>query len=280
MKANDGMKAWLICGSAGLVLALAAPVVAQDKAAPVVLASHRIVYDLSLDQGAPSRDISSARGRIVIDFSGDACDGYALSFRQVTELGSEIGPRVIDARTTSFEDGTAKTYRFKTESSTAGAPAETVDGTAKKAGEGYEVTLRAPEAETHRETVPTMFPSEQMKALIAAARAGKTTLNARLYDGANTGKDVYETLSVIGRPVTGEPAEPALRRPELKDVKRWPVTMSYFKVGSEESTPAYTVSFDLYENGIGGSVKLDYGSFALRGTVTNLDLRPASDCAK
>ena len=58
------------------------------------------------------------------------------------------------------------------------------------------------------------------------------------------------------------------------------MTVSYFKVGSGESTPAYTVSFELYENGVTGAIRLDYGSFALRGTLTRLDLLPASECSK
>ena len=269
-------------GIAGLAVMAATGAWAQTPASTerVVLVPHRAVYDLVLDDGKPSRDITTARGRIAFDFSGDACDGYALSFRQVTELTSEAGPRVIDARTTSFEEGDAKSYRFKTESSAAGAPADVVDGTAKKAEAGYEVSLRAPKAETHREPSAAMFPNEQMKAVIQAAREGKNTFNVRLYDGANSGKDVYDTLSVIGRKITAPAAEAPLRKPEFEKLSRWPVTISYFKVGSGESTPAYTVSFELYENGVTGAIRLDYGTFALRGTLTRLDLLPASDCSK
>ena len=119
-----------------------------------------------------------------------------------------------------------------------------------------------------------------MKAVIKAAREGKSTFNVRLYDGANTGKEVYDTLSVIGRKIATPATEAPLRRPEFEKLTRWPVTISYFKVGSGETTPAYTVSFELYENGVTGAIRLDYGSFALRGTLTRLDLLPASDCSK
>ena len=106
----------------------------------VVLAPHRAVYDLVLDAGKAAKNVDSARGRIAFDFTGDACEGYALSFRQVTQLQSgEGGPRLIDARTTSFEAGDGASYRFKTESSASGTPKEIVDGTATRTGEGYEV---------------------------------------------------------------------------------------------------------------------------------------------
>ncbi|KPF72806.1 hypothetical protein IP69_02825 [Bosea sp. AAP35] len=272
-------------GLAGL-LAVAAlwngTALAQPQAADrVVLVPHRAVYDLVLDAGKATKNIESARGRIAFDFTGDACEGYALSFRQVTQLQSgESGPRVIDARTTSFEAGDGASYRFKTESSAAGAPTETVDGIASKAGEGFEVKLTIPKPETHREAAAALFPNAQMKAVIQAARAGQSTLNVRLYDGANGGKDVYETLSVIGRKIEAKPAEAPLQRPEFESLARWPVTMSYFKVGSGETTPSYTIAFELYENGVTGAVRLDYGSFALRGTLTRLDLLPQADCAK
>ena len=263
-----------------LVGSWAQGVAAQDTGERVVLAPHRAVYDLGLDNGKPSGNIETARGRIAFEFTGDACEGYALSFRQVTQLSTEAGPRVIDARTTSFEAGDGASYRFKTESSAGGANPDTVDGTAEKNGGGYEVKLRQPKLETHRESIDALFPNAQMKAVIQAARAGKSTLNVRLYDGASNGKEVYDTLSVIGKRIEGEPSEKPLQRPEFTKMARWPVTISYFKVGSGESTPTYTISFELYENGVTGAIRLDYGNFALRGTLTRLDLLPQEPCAK
>lgn len=263
-----------------LVGSWAQGVAAQEAGERVVLAPHRAVYDLVLDNGKPSGNIETARGRIAFEFTGDACEGYALSFRQVTQLGTEAGPRVIDARTTSFEAGDGASYRFKTESSAGGANPDTVDGAAEKSGGGYEVKLRQPKPETHRESIDALFPNAQMKAVIQAARAGKTTLNVRLYDGASNGKEVYDTLSVIGKRIESEPSEKPLQRPEFTKMTRWPVTISYFKAGSGESTPSYTISFELYENGVTGAIRLDYGNFALRGTLTRLDLLPQEPCAK
>lgn len=272
-----------VVGSAAL-LALVVPgsVAAQAKPGErVVLVPHRAIYDLVLDNSKPAKNVEAARGRIAFDFTGDACDGYALSFRQVTQLTSEAGPRTIDARTTSFEAGDGQSYRFKTESSAGGAPADIVDGIARKAGaDGYEVKLSAPKAETHRESADALFPNAQMKAVIAAARAGQSTLSVRLYDGANTGKEVYDTLSVIGKRIETPPSEAPLKRAEFEKLARWPVTVSYYKVGSGEVTPTYTISFELYENGVTGMVRMDYGSFALRGTLTRLDLLQRQDCAK
>ena len=275
-----------VCVAAMMVAGAA---LAQDKpreqAKPgdsgrIVLVPHRAVYDLVLDGSKPSGNIETAKGRIAYEFTGDACEGYALNFRQVTQLGTEGGPRVIDARTASFESGDGASYRFKNESAAGGGTPETVDGTAQKSRGGYEVKLRQPKPESYREATDALFPNAQMKAVIEAARAGKTTLSVRLYDGASTGKDVYDTLSVIGKRIEAQPSEKPLQRPEFETIARWPVTISYFKAGSGETTPSYTIAFDLYENGVTGALRLDYGSFALRGTLTRLDLLPQEPCAK
>ena len=63
-------------------------------------------------------------------------------------------------------------------------------------------------------------------------------------------------------------------------MKRWPVTISYFdrsKQGGEQ-TPVYTIKFELYENGVSRDLLLDYGDFAIRGTMSTLELRNTRPC--
>ena len=62
------------------------------------LASHRAVYELRLAQSRGNSSTMSARGRILYDFSGNACEGYALQFRQVSELDNGEGMRLTTAR--------------------------------------------------------------------------------------------------------------------------------------------------------------------------------------
>jgi hypothetical protein len=56
--------------------------------------------------------------------------------------------------------------------------------------------------------------------------------------------------------------------------------ISYFDEAATDSAPEYTLSFDLYENGVSGSLKLDYGSFALHARLRKLEILPTSACAK
>ena len=65
------------------------------------------------NRAAPTRSTARA-GRILYNFSGSACEGYTSEFRQVSELDSGEGkPTLSDLRSTSWEDGAGKSYRFK-----------------------------------------------------------------------------------------------------------------------------------------------------------------------
>lgn len=93
-----------------LAVALAAPALYRPAAAApasdtVFLAPHRAIYDLKLAKTSGSRGVEAVRGRILYDFSGNACDGYQLQFRQVSELDSGEGKTALsDLRSTTWEE--------------------------------------------------------------------------------------------------------------------------------------------------------------------------------
>jgi hypothetical protein len=257
------------------------------EAAPTSLAPHRVVYDLTLAKATGTRGVENARGRIAFDFLGDDCEGYALSYRQVTVLESgEIGSRTSDMRTTTFESGDGRTFRFKTDSEMEGSGAKKLDGDAEKKGDGgLAVRLKQPKPERFAFGDDPVFPSDHMKRLIAAARAGETTFSMKVFDGSDDGHKVYDTLAVIGRRIEpgsspAEAVEAPLRTEAMRKLDRWPVTLSYFTPGRGEQTPIYTISFELYDNGVSRALKLDYGEFALKGDVAQFELMPEKACQR
>ena len=249
-----------------------------------MLLPHRAVYDLKLDTSKPSRSVDGARGRIAFDFTGDACEGYALSFRQVTVIeGSETGPRNIDVRSTNFEDGDGKLFRFKTQSAVGGRLDDRADGVAELNGPGYRVQIRQPRPDRFSFGGDVIFPSEHLKRVIQAARAGQSTYNVQVYDGSDDGKQIYDTFAVIGRKVEPGPLdglEEALRKPEMQQAARWPVSISYFKAGSGDASASYAIGFELFENGITRALVLDYRDFRMTGELVKLDMMKPSACAK
>ena len=257
--------------------------------APIRLANHRAVYDLSLARSSGPRAVEGAQGRIVIDFSGDACKGYTIVTRQVTVLTSgESGDRTSDLRNTTFESGDGKTFRFKTAAVSNGNSAEPVDGSADAEGDKLKVKIKEPKRDQLTVDEPVLFPSLHMRRLIQAARAGTPTLSTKLFDGSDDGRKIYDTLAVIGKagapPAAGGGDKPdrdkPLREGEIANMRRWPVVLSYYTSGSGERTPVYTISFDLYENGVSGNIRLDYGDFAIDGNMSQLEMHKADPKAE
>jgi hypothetical protein len=277
----------LFIAALGLAMASTMPALAETAKPPVQLAPHRAVYDLSLMRAGSSNGVESARGRIAMEFGGDACDGYTLKYRQVTILNSsESGPNTLDIQTATYETGDGRSMHFKSTSLRQGMVKDgEVDGDARITPQGtLNVDLKQPKRTAFEAPGETVFPTEHLKRLIEAGRRGDTTLSVRVYDGSNKGDKVYDTLGLIGRRIEPGAAQASLEEPVRKDnlaaMARWPITISYFEEGKADRTPVYTISFELYENGISRDLKLDYGDFVLRGELKSLDLQAPSPCQR
>src|SRR4030088_1903961 len=153
-----------------------------EAAASGPFLAHQALYDLSLMKSRGSNSINSARGRILYNFSGSACEGYTSEFRQVSELDSGEGKVTLsDLRSTSWEDGAGKSYRFKIDSRMNDSDATPVDGVAERAGDHITVKLKQPVAKTFTLDGATVFPTEQIQRIIAAARERKSVLELTVY---------------------------------------------------------------------------------------------------
>jgi EipB-like len=242
--------------------------------------SHQAMYDLSLVKSRGSNPVNSARGRILYRFSGNACEGYTSESRQVFEL--ELGEdktMLNDMQSTSWEDGEGKSYHFKSDSRVNDSDTPAVDGVAERTGDHITVKLKQPETKTFTLDGSTVFPTEQIRRIIAAAKEGKRVLELSLYDGSDNGQKVQNTLSVIGPPITDDAKspDPSTTNEQMKGLTRWPVTVSYFNRDAQkkegEQTPDYSMSFELYENGVSRKLVLDYNDFVLAGALDKFDVK-------
>jgi hypothetical protein len=265
---------------AGVCFAAAPPAEASAALAP-----HRAVYDLTLAKSRGKRSIEAVHGRILYDFSGNACEGYALQFRQVSEIDSGEGKKALsDLRAATWEEGDAKSFRFNSENKVNERVVDTVDGNAGRDGSGVSVKLSKPQAKSFDLDAKIVFPTEHVRRVIEAAEAGKTLLELSVFDGSESGEKVFSTLAVIGNAIApGDklPDDAAAGNRTLAGMKRWPVTISYFEQGTAktgEQTPAYAIGFELYENGISRALTLDYGDFTVSGIMSQLEIKDAPAC--
>ncbi len=270
----------------GAAAILFAPLAAFANASSVLpLASHRAAYVLSLtDPTAPPRSSAqtpiAATGLIAYEFRGSACEGYTSNFRQLTEMQRSEGDQMsMQVNAMSYEEGNGKSMRFEVDSQ-GFQKTPPVAGTATRGADNdLHVELTKPAAKSINFGHDVLFPTQHIERLIELAKNGGGTLQARVYDGSDTGAKIFDTMSVVGK--EGKtPSEEAEIATELSGVRHWPVVVSYFDEASKDSSPEYTLSFDLYENGVSGSLKLDYGAFALRARLRKLEFLPESACPK
>jgi hypothetical protein len=292
----QGRRLWQGRTAAAAVALMAGAVVFQGAAAAgpaapaggtVPFLAHQAIYELSLRKARGNANISDAHGRIVYSFSGNACEGYTTDFRQVSELdGGENKTTSSDLRSTSWEDAEGKSYRFRIETRMNNATASQVDGSAERAGGKITVKLKQPKQKTFTLDGDTVFPTEQVQRIIAAAKAGKSLLELVVYDGSDDGEKVYNTLAVIGQPLAGDKppakADAASQSDAFRTMTRWPVTVSYYdraaKAESGEQTPVYAMSFELYENGVSRALVLDYNDFVIAGAMNKIDVKDSKPC--
>jgi EipB-like len=273
-----GTKAFL------LTAALCAPTVLHGQSAEIAaLVPHRAAYELTL-HSVKGKSISNASGRIGLEFLGNACEGYTTNFRQVTSIADGEGRnQTSDMQMATFESGDGKALRFNGKKRMNQGSQENTVGSAERADDGgLSINVREPKINKMDVDGVAVFPTDHMLQLIAAAKKGERLREVKVYDGSDGGAKVYDTTALIGSeiPASGRAIEEPSEKAGLSSVRRWPVSISYFEPGSGERTPVYVLSFDMFENGISGSLKLDFGDFALKGEMKRLEILNSSECKK
>jgi hypothetical protein len=266
------------------LLALCLSMEAARADATLPLAAHRAAYEISLvnsgDNSPPSGQTPvAASGLIAYEFRGSACEGYASNFRQVTQLQRGEGDAISsDVSSITYEDGAGKALKFEIEGRSSAKEDPPISGSAARADSGATTVDLAKPSEAKVDLgQDILFPTQHIERIIETAKANGGPLQARVYDGSDTGKKVFSTLTVIGKAASGPSADAAVSD-RLAKIRRWPVTISYFDEAAGDQPPEYTLSFDLYENGVSGSLKLDYGAFALSAKLSKIEWLPVEAC--
>ena len=266
-------------GHASQALALAAK-------EPNKLVAHRAIYQMTLDDARTASGITGIDGRMVFEFTGSECDGYSLNMRMVTQMTDSQGQtNLTDLRSSTWEQGDGKKFRFQSTQYLNDKLGDVTMGRAVREtpNEAVKVSLSQPAHAELDLAGPVLFPTQHSLALIDAARAGRSLFQARIYDGSEKGRKVYETTAFIGTMVApgADPKLEAVAKDKgLGELTSWPVSIGYFEPKGGDLTPSYQIDFRLYENGVSRDLLIDYGDFSIHGTLTSLEYLKATVCPK
>ncbi len=249
------------------------------------LVPHRAVYDMTLDSSRPASGVSGVKGRMVFEFAGSGCDGYTMNMRLVTRIVGATGSSILsDLRSSTWEQGAGKRYRFNSSHYKGEKLEESTSGDAERSGanDHVDIQVSVPKSKTLKVPGPVMFPTQHSLAILESAKKGQSVLQARIYDGSSEGDKVYSTTAFIGKRL--KPG--AKRHPKrvdndktLEALESWPVSISYFETeeGPAE-TPVYQLNFRMYNNGVSRDLVIDYGDFAIKGDLSSLEFMPYTKC--
>lgn len=273
-----------ISRGASLLLGLAAlAALGSNASATVSIRAHRAVYDLKLERSLEGSNVSGADGRMVLELTGSACEGWSTSFRRVMELRPTEGEtQLFDNQTASWESGDGLSLqlndkqfinnRLETETKLKAD----MDADRNKGGKGV---IEEPKAENFELPSGVLFPMAHQKHIMEAAERGETRDVSILYDGAS-GSKVYKVISFIGK--RKEPGADATADKALQALPSWPLSITFYEYDPKQTTseelPSYQMSFPIYENGVAGTLVIDYGDYVLSGKLTSLELLDQTEC--
>ncbi len=266
------------CALPGHALALAAK-------EPSKLMPHRAVYEMTLQQARSASGITGIDGRMVFEFTGSPCDGYSLNMRMVTQMTDSQGQiNMTDLRSSTWEQGDGTKFRFQSAQYLNDKLGDVTMGRAVRAAPNaaVEVKLSQPSRAELNLSGPVFFPTQHSIALIEKALSGQSLFQARIYDGSEKGRKVYETTAFIGSEVKPGADDGKLEAPakdkKLGELPSWPVSIGYFEPKEGDLTPSYQIDFRLYENGVSRELLIDYGDFSIHGTLTSLEYLQVKAC--
>ena len=251
-------------------------------AAPPELASYRAIYELTVDDSGEVASTANVSGRMAVEFIGAGCSGYKSKMRIITKgEDSDGNAQVTDARTDTLETDNGR-LEFNNQTYDNDTLAEQSTGVATRNGDAITVALTKPGDKKLALGHDVMFPTEQLKKILAAAAEGEHFVAMDVFDGSQTGEVVYATAAVIGRASSAPDDfgdETLVGQAGFAGLVHWPVTVSYFEKGAgTDDAPSYVMSFVAYSNGIGRALRIDYGKFALIGHLTHLEVLPTPGC--
>lgn len=273
---------WIGTGSAALAL-MGLVEKAAAQAPGIVLQPHRISYEVSLGPRKAGAAFNSARGLMVLEFTGSACAGFTTNFRQVTELADAEGrAHNLDFRINLWEEGAGKRFRFTIRNSTDGTLTRDAEGEGRRADDGsMGVTIRKPQPQKSDYDGDVQFPAAMSIKLIAAAIKGERNFAARLFDGSEGGAKIYDVNATIGQPLRGPQnarLEPVMKGPALDSLQRWPVSIAYYEDVPGDRVPAYTMRSVTFENGVVSDLLFEFPEFSLAARAKSYEALPAAPC--
>jgi hypothetical protein len=242
-------------------LAAAGPGIAPPS---VHLAAHTATYDLSL---------SSTHGGGTVAASGsmsfqvtDACSAWASQQTLLLHLVTREG-RSSDMASTyaTLESKDGRHLTFDMQQRDNGTLTQQVRGEASLDAAGHgSVRYTLPQPATMTLPPGTLFPMAHTAAIIAAAEAGRRSIDPVLFDGTSADGPTDSYVTILG----WHPAPSQSDHPSLAGLGSGRMHVAFFARKPTTITADYEIGMRYFANGVSDQLAMDFGSFTLNGVLS------------
>lgn len=244
------------------------------------LVPFNAAYHLTLRRGIQTSSIDAYEGVLLLTLE-NTCDGYITNQRLTAQLTNTDNKTILsDFVSSSWESRDWLTFNFNKVNKINNKMVEEVDNEAERPSpeSAGKIIRRKPKPQTLDLPAGIQFPTQYSVAMLDAAQRGKTVYSAEMNDGSNDAL-VYLVTTFIGHKAIADSSEEETSEfPQLKGLAYWPVEMSYHDMKNQDLLPDFQIEMRLYENGLGTRLVMDYGEFALNGTLSRLEILDQPKC--
>lgn len=244
------------------------------------LASYRAVYSLQpvrIEQGGKVQPID---GELAYEVSGSKCAGWTVSTQLKNRMAqAEQGMTTTDIKSRSYEtdDGLSMTVSQQ----------EGVDG---KLSDDSEIKISKAQANAESKGTisgskslnftlkpDVIFPTEHQRRLLADAAKGLNRDVSTVYDGSDDDK-VFRIVTFISKKHDPMPQQRA-DLSSLSSLAYWTFQLGYYPAADAQAdTPEFQTTFNMFENGVTTEMLFDYGNYAMKANILQLQMMPAAPC--
>lgn len=251
---------------------------AAPLSAEVVIAPHRAAYKLELKRMRRDSRISEASGAMVYTW-GETCDGWRVEQQFVLNVVRGDGNAMqLNAVSSTWEskDGTRLRFNIKRERN--GQEVEKIRGEARLDGENGAGVAEFELPKPTRIKLPkgTVFPTMHTIRLMRRAAEGANTDRQLVFDGSEL--EPPGSVSAFILPLKDSKIPSKAIVPPLGPQKVRNIQLAYFSALGNALEPEFEMSIALQDNGIAPGLVLDYGDYAVRGTLARLEALEKPDC--
>ena len=252
--------------------------VARDA---VRLASHRALYQMTLDRVHSGSNVTGVNGEMAIEWLR-ACDGWTFEHQSSMTVEFAAGETAqLSTTATSWEALDGLHYRFSMRNLTNGEESDRIEGTAVigRPGGAGKADLTSPKARSFALPVGTLFPVAHTREVLRRALSdhAPTLFAAVVFDGMGDDGPLAATTTIgkqrLGDAAAGTPAAP------LAGQAQWPVSVAYYPVGSSSPLPKQEIGMSLYANGVADNLLIGFDDFVVRARLAKLEYVSAPDCS-